>query len=678
MSADLVKQPDDDPVPVDPPEPPITIYGTVLAAKTSNRRPIVPAWARNRGEASALAAWIARYGAHIVAYHATRSPIYAARLVWRAPMGVLVALVTTLGWIFDREAATLRLAAVARVDTGDYLRLSKQRNDRVRRRSIIVAACATVLVTVVVLVLAVGPPWLVLAAVLLAVGVLGKLGTPDDRRITDPATVNASAPPRLTADVVTRALTSLGIAAMNVKGATVAFPAPITRDGPGWRADVDLPFGVTVADVVERRDRLASGLRRPLSAVWPEATAAEHAGRLILWVGDQPLNAMKPAVWPLAKVGKVDLLGGMFPFGVDQRQRPVMVSLAETNALVGSLPGGGKTSAVRVLALAAALDPLAEIRISEHKGSGDLSALEKVAHRYVSGVDDAAIEATVASLREVYAELARRAEVIRKLPRDLVPDSKVTPELAGRRSLRLHPLVVVVDEAQEVFGHSEYGEEAGKLCEAIIKRGRALAVILIIATQRPDARSLPTGVSANVGVRFCLRVMGQTENDMVLGTSSYKNGVRATTFTPRDRGIGYLVGVGDDPLVVRTYYIDRVQADTIAERARVARERAGTLTGHCLGEEVPLTPAASLLDDLRTIFATATVEKMWSEDVCVRLAELRPELYGRLTPEALAAALKPHGITTAQVWGRTPEGVGANRRGLSRQAVMTDRPEITR
>src|SRR3954466_6643480 len=40
-------------------------------------------------------------------------------------------------------------------------------------------------------------------------------------------------------------LQPLGIAAMSAKGATIAYPAPITRDGPGWRADVDLPFGVT-------------------------------------------------------------------------------------------------------------------------------------------------------------------------------------------------------------------------------------------------------------------------------------------------------------------------------------------------------------------------------------------------------------------------------------------------
>ncbi|GAA2850171.1 FtsK/SpoIIIE domain-containing protein [Pseudonocardia halophobica] len=666
-------------VPVDPPEQPRTIYATAIAVRETQKRPIVPAYLRNRDEARQLGGWLAKYGAHVALYHLTRLPKYAGKLAARAPYGVLVALLAVGAWVFDREATALRSQAVARGSVDEYMKLSKQRNQRVRQRGTVALAGLVALVALTVVV-AFLPNWVQAVYVTAAVVVFGKLGTPADRRVTDVTTVTAAAPPRLTAEVVTRALQSMGIAAMNAKGASISYVAPITRDGPGWRADIDLPFGVTVADVAERRDRLASGLRRPLSAVWPEPSLEEHAGRLVLWVGDQPLNQVKPKAWPLEKSGSVELLGGTFPFGTDQRQRPVMVSLAETNALVGSLPGGGKTAAVRVLALAAALDPYAELRIHEHKGSGDLEALARCSHRYVSGVSDAHIAETLDSMREVYAELEKRAATLQKLPKSVVPDNKVTPELA-RTNRALRPLVLVVDEAQEVFSHGEYGEEAGKLAEGIIKRGRALAVIALFATQRPDAKSLPTGVSTNVGVRFCLRVMDQLANDMVLGTSMYRNGVRATTFTPRDRGIGYLVGVGDEPAVVRTYYVDTVAAEKVAARARAARERAGTVTGYALGEEAPKTAAASLLDDLAVVFATIEVEKVWREDVCAALAERWPDRYGQLTPDALTAALRPLGITTGQVWGRLPDGAGANRRGITREDVQAaldrHRREIT-
>src|ERR671916_2529437 len=96
--------------------------------------------------------------------------------------------------------------------------------------------------------------------------------------------------------------------ALGAPGKTaVRFPAPIPRDAPGFRADIDLPPGVTAGDVIERRDRLASGLRRPLGAVWPEADHDTHAGRLILWVGDKPMAKTKPVPWPLLKHGIVDL-----------------------------------------------------------------------------------------------------------------------------------------------------------------------------------------------------------------------------------------------------------------------------------------------------------------------------------------------------------------------------------
>ncbi|MBP2370681.1 FtsK/SpoIIIE domain-containing protein [Pseudonocardia parietis] len=662
----------DERVPVDPEPTPTTIYATALATRDTERRPIVPAYLRNRDEARHLAGWLAKFGAHVTAYHLSRAPLYALRLALRAPRGLAVAVVAAERWVLDAEGAPLRAGAVSRGDASGYMTLARERNRRVHERAIIAGACAVLAAVAAVAGWWWAPGWVLALALVVAVAVLGKVGTPRDRRVTDVATTSSAAPPRLTADVVTRALQSLGISAMAAKAVPPSFVAPITRDGPGWRADVDLPHGVTVSDVMERRDRLASGLRRPLSAVWPEASSEQHAGRLVLWVGDQPLNKVRPAVWPLAKAGAVQVIGGRFPFGTDQRQRPVKVALEETNALIGALPGGGKTAAVRVLALAAALDPHCELRIGEHKGSGDLEALGLVAHRYASGVDDEALAATLDSLRELLDEVGRRAKTVAKLPRTAVPDRKVTPELAARKGSGLHPIVQVIDEAQELFTHPDLGKEAGEVAERIIKRGRAFGVYLVIATQRPDAKSVPSGVAGNVGLRFCLRVTGQVENDMVLGTSAYRNGIRATTLTPSDRGIGYLVGAGDDPQVVRTYYVDGPAAEKIAQRARAAREAAGTLTGHAAGEVVDegLTPAAQLLEDLAVVFATVTDERVWSETVLHRLAEHRPALYAGWTPEALAAALKPFGITTGQVWGRTDEGAGANRRGVTRADVL--------
>jgi S-DNA-T family DNA segregation ATPase FtsK/SpoIIIE len=169
---------------------------------------------------------------------------------------------------------------------------------------------------------------------------------------------------------------------------------------------------------MDRRDKLAAALGRPLGCVWPEGNPDVHPGRLVLWVGDQDMASTRQPAWPLLKAGAVDLFKP-FPFGTDPRGRTVPMELMYTNLLIGSIPGYGKTFALRLPLLAAALDPRAELWVFELKGSGDLAPLETVSARYASGPDDDTIEAALIALRELRKECLRRAEVIRNLPRSV-------------------------------------------------------------------------------------------------------------------------------------------------------------------------------------------------------------------------------------------------------------------
>ena len=639
-------------------------------AKAAKRRPIIPAWARSKAELATGARWLGEHVAHTAGYHAVRSPLYAAKLAARAPRGTARLVGGTYRWVSDAESRPVRAAAVRREDVEQYLVLARRRDARVRARGAILLVASLLGVAFTAVLLVATPGWTALAVAAALTMALGAAGGQADSPLIDRAVI-ATKVQRLTSDIVVRALGAMGNAEINKamgKGGTgITFPAPITRDGPGWRADIDLPYGVTAIDIIERRDRLASGLRRPLGCVWPEPVHDQHAGRLMLWVGDQDMSQAEPAAWPPAKAGSTSLFKPI-PFGTDQRGRPVDMTLMFANVLIGAMPRFGKTFALRVLMLAAALDPTAELHVWELKGTGDLEDAEKVAADYGSGADDDTIEGAVGSLRYVHKELERRAAVLRSLPKERRPENKVTPELAADRSLGLHPLVLIIDECQELFSHDKFGKEAGELSEAIIKRGPAMGVILKLATQRPDVKSLPSGVSANVGIRFCLRVMGQTENDMVLGTSSYKNGLRATTFTTNDKGIGYLVGTGTDARIVRSYYIDGPAAGRIMDRARAARITAGTLTGVAAGQ-APEREAnqGGILDDLISIWP-ATEPKVWSETLVAALAAFNEDRYGGWEPEQLALVLKPFGIDTVQM-SRRIDGRQVNRRGVERDRI---------
>ncbi|MDQ0598926.1 S-DNA-T family DNA segregation ATPase FtsK/SpoIIIE [Streptomyces canus] len=639
----------------------------------ARRRAVVPVWLRSLAELRTATAWVARHYAHSLGYHALRSPVYAARLTIQAPTGAARFVGGTMRWVADREGEPVRLAAVRREDAAEYLKLSRQRDGRVRLRTLVTVLAMFVGLGSALAIYVLAPDWLQalsVGAVVLALGFAG-------RKADDPVIHRAVELPtavKLTSDIVLRALGSLGIPSINqaqAKGRDgFEFTAPITRDGPGWRAEGNLPYGVTVTDIIERRERLASGLRRPLGCVWPEAVADEHTGRLVLWVGDQDMNRATQPAWPLAKAGLVDLFKPV-DFSTDQRGRWVGLTFMYIAAIIGAIPRMGKTFLLRLFALIAALDPRAELHTYDLKGTGDLDPVgEHVSYRHRAGEEDEDIEYAIADMREVRGELRRRAKVIRSLPRDVCPESKVTSELASKPSLGLHPIVVCVDECQVWFEHDKYGKEFEEICTDLVKRGPATGIVLMLATQRPDAKSLPTGISANAGVRLCMKVMGQTENDMVLGTSSYKRGVRATMFAWADKGIAYFVGDGSDARIIRSVYVDAPNADRIARRARKAREDAGTLSGYALGQE-PEPIVGSGYDLLADILAVVPADepKVWSETVVARLAELRPEVYDGWDPEGLAAALKPHGVATIQV-GRRVKGKVVNRRGIDRSHIV--------
>ncbi|MEV6757295.1 cell division protein FtsK [Streptomyces sp. NPDC051214] len=662
-----------EPINVDRPGGPSGV-GFMERVRGAKRRAVIPEWVRSVDEFK-LAGWgVVDYAWHIASYHAIRTPWYAARLLLQSPRGGARFIGDSLRWMKDAEGDVFRKEAAEKADIDRYLKLSRQRDRRVRWRTVVGVAASIVGLTTALALYVLAPNWLLLTVGAAAGLALGWLGQAADAPVIH-RSVEIPKATKLTSDIVLRALGSLGIAAIGqaqAKGEEgFTFTAPITRDGPGWMAEGDLPYGVTVTDVIERRHRLASGLRRPLGCVWPEPVPDEHTGRLRLWVGDQDMSQAEKPKWPLAESGSVDLFKTV-KWGTDQRGRWVGITLMYIAGIIGAVPRMGKTFLLRLLLLIAALDVRAEVHTYDLKGTGDLDSVgDRVASRHRAGDEVEDIEYAVADMRELQGELRRRAKVIRSLPRDICPESKVTSELASKKSLGLHPIVVGVDECQIWFEHPKYGTELREICTDLVKRGPATGIVLLLATQRPDKDAIPTAISANASARWCLKVMGQIENDMVLGTGSYKRGVRANMFAWGDKGICYFLGEGADARIVQGTFVDAVAADRIGLRARALRERAGTLAGHALGEQ-PERKSVTAIDVLSDVLAVVPGEesKVWSETLLARLIELRPAIYGEWTLEQLAAALKPLGIRTGQVWGTTEDGKGVNRRGIKRADIL--------
>ena len=643
---------------------------------TSETRSIIPAWCRSK---TSIAAEIKRaigLRLHTVGYHAVRLPLYAMRLLTSAPRGFARVAGGITRWVTDEEGRIPRADTVAKHDYEGYRKLVAVRDRHVRWRGLVLTVGGILTVVLAITLLAISGPimWACLAAL---VTVFGFVGRPEDKPVADTAVVKTELKP-LSANVVKRALTVIGLAGINKAPEEINFVAPITREGPGWRADLDLPYGVTAGEVAEKRDKLASGLSRPVGCVWPESRPDIHPGRLVLWVGDQDMASAKQPAWPLAKRSKPVNLFEPVQVGTDPRGNAVTITIMYIAAVIGAIPRMGKTFLLRLILLAAALDPRAEIHAYDLKGTGDFKPVAPVSHAYRAGDEDEDLDYLMADIRQVHKELRRRTKAINDLPSKLCPENKVTDELASKKSLGLHPIIIGIDECQRIYEHDNYGDEAEAICEDLVKRGPATGIVLLAATQRPDKDSLPTGIRANAVMRFCFKVTGQLENDMVLGTSMYKKGVNATEFSFKDKGICYLVGEGDEPTVLKSHFIDSPAADAIATRAYAIREAEGRLTGYAAGETTSEATATrhDLLADLVAAWPAGEASA-WNAELVDHLADYKPDAYhswAELDDEDKGAALTRalRGLNAANLVkqvGRRYGGKIVNRRGISHDAL---------
>lgn len=621
-------------------------------------KPVIPEHLRTRAGIAKALHWHWRRARHHALYHAVRVPGRLAVTVWWAGAGLIRITFAQLSWWWVSEQTYLRHQAVADGDAAKWMALSRHAREVRLVRGCVLAGEA-VSVTVGSVVLTWCSPLLWIPAGLAAVPVLAWIGRPDDKPIVTSAVVPAAVE-RLSFEVIVRALGVLGIAEMNkalredAAKAIVTLDGPM-RDGPGWLWRGDLPPGVTAGQVSEKREELASGLRRPLGCVWPETDHKRHPGALNLFVADEDMTTAEQPPWPLARRGAANMFKPAV-FAFDPRGRAVTITLMFVSIIIGSIPRMGKTFLLRLLLLIAALDVRSELHMYDLKGTGDLAPLRQVAHRYRAGDDPEDIEYMVADFRALQAEMRRRTKLIRKIADEQperCPENKITEELANDKSLRLGPIVAAIDECQIAFEHPVHGGEMESISTDLVKRGPALGILLILATQRPDAKSIPTGISANAVLRMCLKVMGQLENDMVLSTSAYKNGIRSTQFSFDEKGVLYFAGEGFRPRIVRSQYIDGPAAKVIAARARVMRQSAGRLTGYALGDEQD-QEVRSFAEDVLMIFGDD--DKLWFETIAERLRGGLPSAYADITPMAVGSQLRALGVAAKKVRepGREP------------------------
>ncbi|APU17792.1 FtsK/SpoIIIE family protein [Actinoalloteichus sp. GBA129-24] len=444
-----------------------------------------------------------------------------------------------------------------------------------------------------------GAFWIAGGLVSVALAVLGrrKDGSPGRRpTLAGPRTLTWTMDPQVLVDAF-RDAKLIG------KDETLRLVERAVRQGDGWAVTVDLPATRKAADVIKNREALASALAVDEIQLVVERVRGSggHAGRVAMWVADDDPYAAPPVRTPLLTVSRWDAWRPV-PFGRDARGRRIDLPLVWTSVLMGAIPRQGKTFAARLAAAGLLLDPHTRLYVADFKAGKDWEAAAKVAHRFMSGDDADDVVALIDWLAELVAEVQGRYRRMRDLDDATCPESKVTPEMSRDPSLNMSITAVIVDEVQVPLEHREpvdvagrtltAGEYVGELLTWLAKKGPAAGIVLILATQRPDTKTIPSGLRAVLGSRFALRVMDWRDSNIVLGEQMNTRGYDSSRLLSSHKGVGILrpdgetqAGVDALAVTVRTYYMPNEDWQAVCRHGRTLREAAGTLTGHAAGRD---------------------------------------------------------------------------------------------
>lgn len=639
--------------PVDPPAEPFTLYGTIINSRDHRRAPIIPAWLRNKQQRRAFADQFRAMVAYECGFHGVRAPKYTGKVLVFAPWGAAKLSGRQIRWWWHPELFSMLQQAANAGDTRAGLLVWRTLAAARLYRGLVLGAEAVGLAVASAVWWWLLPGWVEMLTGAAAALALARVGRPADRPLLDRTTTGPRFT-RLTGEMVRAALVNAGIGVK--EPGQLRFPEPgIHRDGPGWLARVDLPAGMVATKAIEARQNLSSALRLPVDQVWP-STGPDHAGQLDLWVGYLPVSKMGRPTWSLAAPNARTSTFEAAEFGYDERQRPVRTVLFERNFLIGGVPGSGKTYGGRAIVAAAMLDPTCELKIAEFKGVGDFLDIAPLCSTYMVGIDEATLAAGAELIEWGLAEAERRGRrILAAKQRGEAPDGKVTPELAARPGSGLHQLLIALDEAHELFLHSK---DAGEAMERLIKRGRALNIIVVLMTQLPDAKSVPPGITRSVNVRWCMAVMDHIANDQILGTGAYRRGETATAYRPgADAGWGITMGI-PNAKAVRSHFPDDATWKAMVARATVLRG------GRPVGGKREKLVVRDVVADALAVLNPGERGVHW-QILAERLATQFPEAYPGVTAEAVSALLRGRGVDSVDV-----RFAGSTRKGCRREHLQ--------
>jgi DNA segregation ATPase FtsK/SpoIIIE, S-DNA-T family len=260
--------------------------------------------------------------------------------------------------------------------------------------------------------------------------------------------------------------------------------------------------------------------------------------------------------------------------GIDEFGVPVYIRIIYKNLLAAGEPGGGKSGLLNVLTAHAALSVRTRLVLFDGK-QVELGPWDDIADEFVGPNIDHAI-LTLKRLQRVmdnrYTWLRAQFPVRRKIePSD-----------------NLSVIVIVFDEIalySTVLGTEAQQKEFIALFRDLVARGRAAAMPVIAATQRPSVDIIPKSLRDLFGYRAAFRCTSTGSSNIILGDGWSEAGFDATTIKPTTPGVAYLIAEGGVPQRMKAAYLSDADITSLADYAAWTRRTK---------LPTPVTPAAAV------------------------------------------------------------------------------------
>jgi AraC-like DNA-binding protein len=308
----------------------------------------------------------------------------------------------------------------------------------------------------------------------------------------------------------------------------------------GWRAHFGLARGQTIQDVRTKLQAIESALGTFRGAVRIFPTPDDRANRFELRVLNTDPHA-DAIPWTGPSITTITEPIDLGPF---EDAAPARVLLLRRHALFGGIAGSGKSGGINVLmGNLSACDDVVIWAIDLKRGM-ELSPWAPCIDRLATTADQAR-----QLLRDAVIILEARASALAETGRRVWAPTPYMPAL-----------VIVVDEYAELVDDAP---GATSYSDSIARRGRAVAVTLVAATQRPTQKAMGRGaVRSQMDVRICFRVRERKDVDLILGQGMLTAGWHAHTLNAPGK---FLISAPehDTPRRARAYLLtDEIVAET--------------------------------------------------------------------------------------------------------------------